>query len=534
MKKQLLMSLVGLILCQGVSAQITSTVYDVPTIDDMFYYGVYRVANNGQWAVASEGLLNDEYNNTLAGLLWSRDTGEYTIINPDYDGTAEHGVMVCDVSDNGRVVGAYPKYITDDGDEEYQRWWPAYKDIDGDWVDLTVPDAATLSSSGGPLDMTYCTIAKRISADGKIIVGECYMTKEDGKHTFEPVQWFLDDEGNVVETRLFDDLDYPTSIGFTVQDMSNDGSIIAGSMPTERNDTYPALIIDGELVPIAKPVLIKQEGYDDYYLESEEGYDEEPYEWWIGDVNSLDVYGNAYYYYYDGVEQLHAGVLNIATGEVTEYNSVVSCGIPGFVVGFDVLQGQPGVSIDPLYSALNMSDDGTVVAGGVYDVSGLGMPYEYPALIVYSSTPSIYDPNYEPEPEPVDPDAELYDTLCAAIDALATALNDTWTTITTDYSATVETLLNDYEAIDGDIAALRAEVDELYEDGLLGENEDVITAAISATQAAIDQLLAAAMGIDTIPAAAQGYDIYTLDGQKVLPPVPEGVYIINGKKVLVK
>ncbi len=444
-------ALMGVVLCSVAMAQdetITSTMYDVPEMNGDYYFAMYRVSNNGQWAVAAEGLLSDTSYNSMAAILWSRDTGEYTVINPDYDGSIENGVLACDVSDDGRIVGAYPKWITDeDTGETYQRWWPAYKDLDGDWIDLTVPDSATYYGND-PMDLMYNTLAKRISADGKIIVGESWMYKGNGKKTFEPIQWFLDDDGNVIETRMFDYLSYPSSVGYTVQDMSNDGRIIAGSMTTERgSECYPAMIIDGELVAIAKPNLILQDGYEDYYLEDEEGYNMEPYGWWEGDIVSMDIYGNAYFYYSDGLEQLHCGVYNIETGKIKTYDEIVTCGIPGFICGRQsVIVGQD-VSVDGMYLCGNMSDDGTVVAG-----CGLGYntleAWNYPMLYVYSASP------------------------------------------------VVEVTEDDDEEI---------EDEETTEDG-----------------------------ISSIAVDNSKMEIYTLSGQRVPAPAAKGIYVINGKKMLVR
>ncbi len=377
---------------QLAAQDITSTFVGVASVvadgEDCPFYGTFRVSDNGEYAVASDS------ETSYAGLLWTRSTNEIQYVN-DFTGSKYDGVILCDVANDGRMVGAYPGYQTNaTTGVQFQCWTPAYKYINGQWVDLPLPANTCLSY---PMDLDYCTFAKRISPNGRLILGEAYLITDSllssgsYKKFWEPILWVLDESGAVTETRTFENLPYGGQ-GFIPYDMTDDGSVIVGMAENVRGEQLPAMIKDNELVFLAAPVLtMLTTTVDDtdyyYYREYDADGNEQEYFWDGGIVNCIDDDMNIYYYYTDGANQFYSYVENIATGEKTQYPSYVACGTGGVVLGLStVFATGKDFSLDELYTALNIADDGTVIAGG-----GLGEAYSenynFPALVTLSESP---------------------------------------------------------------------------------------------------------------------------------------------------
>ncbi len=357
---------------------IPSTLVEVPSVKldgyDSSFYGLFRVSNNGKYAVASDS--EDSY----AGVLWERESNDITFVN-NYTGEKSNGVILSDVADDGMMVGAYPALVTSEDGSEYYCWHPGYKYIDGEWVDLPLPENTNLKY---PLDMDYCSYAVRVSSDSRIVLGEIYIMDENSKSHWEPMQWFLDENGELIGTQMFGDMDFG-NVGFQAYDMTDDGSVIVGMITSIRGDMQPAMIRDGELKILAGPELVNVEG--ELWWEFDENGEVKEW-WWEGIANCIDKDGNVYYYYFDGDGEQHNIVENIYTGEKTEYDDIVACGTGGLVLGMSkVLASDKPIDISALYTALNVSDDGTVIAGGGVGTESYGYYFNYPALIVLEESP---------------------------------------------------------------------------------------------------------------------------------------------------
>ncbi len=133
---------------------------------------------------------------------------------------------------------------------------------------------------------------------------------------------------------------------------------------------------------------------------------------------------------------------------------------------------------------------------------------------------------------------DLYEKLCEEIAETNSYLDDTWSTIVSSYPDAANTLLDRYNDLAQEIAALQSTVDTQYEEGRLEEEVDADEAEIAAIREAIAQLLADAQsdttGLYKIGMDYSNMNVYTLGGQKINAPTMRGVYIIDGKKVLVK
>ncbi|MCD8291507.1 MAG: T9SS type A sorting domain-containing protein [Prevotella sp.] len=352
---------------------IPGTVFGVQSVKldgyDSSFYGIFRVSNNGKYAVASD--TSDSY----AGILWERESNSITYVN-NYTGEKANGVILNDVSNDGMMVGDYPAPT-----ESSFCWQPGYKYPDKDWVELPLPENTNLKY---PTDIDYCSQAIRVSSDGRVVLGEVYLYYTETKSHWEPMLWFLDEEGNVTGTQTFEDLEYGNQ-GFQGYDMSDDGSVIVGMMTSARGDMLPTVIQDGVMRWLDGPELTWNESENRWLEYDENGVMKEYY--WEGMANCIDKDGNVYYYYSNGDGVQHNVVENIYTGEKREYDKIVSCGVGSLVLGMTVVASDRPIDMSALYSAINVSDDGTVIAGGGLGVESYGSYFNYPALIVLDESP---------------------------------------------------------------------------------------------------------------------------------------------------
>ncbi|MCD8291506.1 MAG: T9SS type A sorting domain-containing protein [Prevotella sp.] len=376
MRKNFLLMLAGMLtasLCPlTVLAQdaIPSTLFECEYVPldgyDSSVYGSFRVSNNGKYAVAS-----DESGDSYAGILWERESNSITYVN-DYNGEKANGVILSDVANDGMMVGAYPTTV--DGSF---CWLPGYKYLGKEWVNLPLPENTNMTHA---YDMDYCSYAVCVSSDSRVILGEVNLYRADSTSRWEPMLWFLDENGNVTGTQTFEDQDYGNQ-GFMGYDMTDDGSVIVGNVTSIRGDQLPTIIQDGVMRWIDGPTL-EWNGVRWADIDEETGEEHEYY--WEGTIMSMDKDGNMYYYYTDGDGIQHNIVENIYTGEKTAYNELLSCGVGGMVLGNTVVASERPFDMSGLYAALNVSDDGMVIAGCGFNETYY---YNYPALILLSESP---------------------------------------------------------------------------------------------------------------------------------------------------
>ncbi len=134
---------------------------------------------------------------------------------------------------------------------------------------------------------------------------------------------------------------------------------------------------------------------------------------------------------------------------------------------------------------------------------------------------------------------DIYVALSDEMATLETNLDNTWSTIETEYPevAADDNVLTKKEAIESEIYALQTTVDASYAEETLADDVAYYEAQIAAIQAEIEQLLAdvIATGVNAITIEnLRGKSIYTISGQKVNAPTMAGIYIIDGKKVIMK
>ncbi len=132
---------------------------------------------------------------------------------------------------------------------------------------------------------------------------------------------------------------------------------------------------------------------------------------------------------------------------------------------------------------------------------------------------------------------DYYINTSASTDELTTSLESTWTEIGDKYPETVADLQAKYDEIASGIATLKAQVTSSYENGTLEVDNEVFDTTIASIKTDIETLLSSAIasGINSVSVSNfEGKTIYTISGQKVASPTKAGIYIIDGKKVVVK
>ncbi len=384
-----------MLLCPAAMTAQTPTVtyYGCPDeLGGVTLESICRVSCNGQYAVTSSGLTTtslEEY----AGAIWNRDTGEWTVVNESHS-TPSKAVILCDVANDGTIVGAHP--VLDYSISNYQ-WKPAvYKD--GTWTDLPLPGKIHYSEYASSLsDIEYTSVAKRITPDGSTIVGDMYILDDNilvGNETksvsrWEPVVWKLNSDGDW-DLQTFYQETQEAGIygnqGFIAYDISHDGKYVVGETSSVRGDNLPAMINveTGKVSWIVGPEL-KWNSLENRYSEfTNEENNEYREEWWDGIANCIDANNNVYYYYSDGDGKSYSYIWNIDTNEKESLNGqVVACGNGELVIGMNkILKGDTSIDLSDIYTVLNMSDDGTVLAGGGYYSTDYGYESNYPLLAV--------------------------------------------------------------------------------------------------------------------------------------------------------
>ncbi|MCD8282237.1 MAG: hypothetical protein LUC22_03170 [Prevotella sp.] len=372
-----------------------SVVYEAENLGYGDFVSIFRVSCNGKYAVASTGIIDDGASPYI-GVLWTADDGEMTVFNADNYGQESKGVIFCDVSNDGMIVGAHPVLGLNSAGTGFEyRWKPAYYK-DGAWTNLPLPDkyAIATSEASDGLDIAYASVAKRVTPDGNTIAGEIYIADDNIRFSdnslnsvkrFEPVIWTHNDSGDWDIQTFYQDTQEDGiygNQGFVVYDISHDGTKVVGSCTSLRGDWLPA-IADAETGKVSWHV-----GPELTYLSSENRFVEldregnQCEEWWDGMINCIDANNNIYYYYNDGDGNYYSLSENLDTGDKEYYDNTVACGNGDLVIGLNkILKGDKTIDLADIYTVINMSDDGMVLAGGGYDSYDYGYEFNYPMLI---------------------------------------------------------------------------------------------------------------------------------------------------------
>ncbi len=152
----------------------------------------------------------------------------------------------------------------------------------------------------------------------------------------------------------------------------------------------------------------------------------------------------------------------------------------------------------------------------------------------YIADLKIYGTDFTGEAE--DPDEQLYEDIRMEVDALGVDLTYAWANINLEYPESVEGLQSTYDAIKDEITNLQLVVEASHDGEELTADQASIEAQVAIIKAEIEALEAAATSINsiTIDNNFEGKSIYTISGQKVSTPTKAGIYIIDGKKVVIK
>lgn len=383
-KKMLVLPLFASAALLNVSAQdVTATVTSFKTCmldgEEVPLAGTLRVSDNGKYAV---GYDDENGGFTYAAYLVDVETMKMTYLN-DYTGSKNDGLKVFDVSDDGTIVGTFLNHYTSSTGRDSLVWTIGYKPLNGDWVDLPLPEKANkkwLSYFSDSPD------GRLISPDGKVICAVVQMAwnDEDGKYhsVWAPVIYHIDGEGKVTMKEIDYNMLLGHGQGLYVYDMTDDGRYVVGRGEASNGGGLPMMYDtqENKYIQLNK-VKIEDSEDGDYFTE--------------GQAMFIDNEKNVYLTYKDAYGKIHSEIYNITTGETKDLPSGinVSCGIPGFVLGSSsyygpatVIEG-PSVSLSPMSAVLSMSDDGKVLAGCGYTSSEYG-EWNYPAITVLSGTPS--------------------------------------------------------------------------------------------------------------------------------------------------
>ncbi len=391
MKKSTLLFCASLIVAlafpSSVKAQgITSDLYEYNKVTDTEGEewdnagGSLRVSDNGLYAVGS-----CPNNYPYAAFFVDIESKEITFLNT-LSGEKQDRLIVADVANDGLMCGSYIATVTSSDGSESLVWHPGVRYLDGDWIDLPLPEQAITSYLNYDISDPdlYTHYVKRISPDGKVLLGQVWMedtvevngVKKYGSY-YEPVLWYFDPATKqCTGVKDFRSLPF-TGQGFIPYDMSDDGSVIVGMSESAIGDQCPAYIKDGEIV----------------FLETASDWGV----WWAGGMATcIDDAGTIYYRFPDDTSNsiIHSGRYNVYTDERLYYDDDmghVICGTPGLVVGMasttygpcSVFEGDTSLPVSALTRPENISDDGKVIAGaGLTELS-----VSTPAFLVFSEAP---------------------------------------------------------------------------------------------------------------------------------------------------
>lgn len=381
-----------MLLCGTASAQSQWNLYDLgdeswqDTEGETYKaYGEFlHVSGNGEYAVGFE---TEQYiANNGGAFLWRRSTPDAL----DFINTTDNRILACDVTNEGVIVGSFEER-GEDGKEAV--CYPGWRTTDGEWHQLPVPDNFDLSYSKS-MPYNYCyKDARAVTPDGKYITGCIFLNygyKEIPAQGWtlpinylQPVLWEKTDDGYAIKQAYTDLGEAGKSYSYKdgalvkvedevewtytyVYDISNDGSIIALGNRADCGGWNPAIIRNGELIQFFncdEPVS------DEYYANFDGGI------CW-----NIDSNGNVYGYFTDVYGDTKPFVFT-ADNKLEYLDSYVRCATK---------QGtRIGLEFQGLGEAIDCSEDGTVVVGGMSAITGLGDQYVQPAVVIDETSTSI-------------------------------------------------------------------------------------------------------------------------------------------------
>lgn len=329
----------------------------------------YKCSANGKYAVGYDGVL-------YSGLCYYWEN-----TNPEgltYIHDAINRVMLCDVSNDGVMVGAFEERDMEDWETECQ-CLPGFYTKDGGWKQLPVPENYSVYYSTTNSFLTNA--ANVITPDGKYIAGQLDVTtgyKEVSglglleKTSTVPVLWEKSDTGYVLKevyTDLWKDskrlvdgelvtiTDSVSFQTFIVWDISDDGQTLVGVNTAGSGGQNPAIIRDGVMIQLFE--CGEEDAADD--TKNFNG----------GICKTVDAQGNIYGYYVEA----DGDVKNFKftkDNQMVYLGSLISC-VTGD--GKEIPQ-----SYNNLPYVLDCSADGTLIVGGDLLVLDFGMANE-PALL---------------------------------------------------------------------------------------------------------------------------------------------------------
>lgn len=368
-------------------------------------------SDNGKYAVGCD------VENAHVAFRFNVETKEFELLNePSWDAN-EGMIMAKDVADDGTVAGAVvrPGILCDDPDAgERNVFVPALLTPDGEWEVLPLPENVVTKYDYRYSD--YSNFAKLISPDGNVVVGEVFYKIGEKPNVLHPekitsitvnypIIWRkVNGEWTYEEFNLT----LNESSMFIPAAMNDDASVIVGKIESLRGEHLPAVYKDGELYAIFGPKLVYNEEYGVYDEVDENGNVIDGYFWDAGNISWLDDDLNTYYIYIDSSESIHSGVLNLASGENTEISGLISCGTNGWWLGQKTVKAGTDVNISSFYSALSVSDDGTLI-GGVGYSSFDGAEWNHPMVYLLSESPCATEGVNDIMTAPEDASAVYYD-----------------------------------------------------------------------------------------------------------------------------
>lgn len=234
-------------------------------------YGFFRnVSPNGKWACGAD------YDGERHAFIWSAEKPEDVVV-----------LTKCrtnDVDDNGKVVGEFLPV----GADLYMV--PGIYQ-NGEWTEL---DKSA--------DCIGEATASCVTPDGKFIGGYQYCVATDSElgGRYYPCLWTLQDDGSY-SLRTYNDLILPAHQGFTIDDITDDGSTLCGTLYAPAASEVPALLVNGELKVFnefetrSEPFIYKGEviGYfDEFYIDGH--HDTAGDMSFIGGFRHFDQQGNCY------------------------------------------------------------------------------------------------------------------------------------------------------------------------------------------------------------------------------------------------
>lgn len=236
-----------------------------------YVYGFFRnVSPNGKWAVGAD------YDFERYAFVWNAEDPEnLTIIN---------NARCNDVDNSGRVVGEFLPV----GADLYMV--PGIYE-NGQWTELDKSD-----------DCIGEATATCVTPDGRFIGGYQYCRATDSElgGRYYPCLWTQQTDGSY-SLRCYNDLVLPAHQGFTIDDITDDGSTMCGTIYAPSASELCGLMVNGELKMFntyetkSEPFEYKGEiiGYfDEFYIDGH--HDTAGDMSFIGGFRHFDQQGNCY------------------------------------------------------------------------------------------------------------------------------------------------------------------------------------------------------------------------------------------------